>query len=233
MYERGNSYGYSWLWIVVVVVFIVVIFIVFYAASGSQSNPLFLNPRANIGKSDLLNLPNTVLPLALGKTPLRNCNLKCPKLDRRPIFENLQTAEEAQKIVVFPQCELLKASVRLCGSNEVDKVKTTGKGKGYIYIDSSKEVVSYNIHIKHLSSSIEAVHFHLGGRDANGPILKDLVIVESKDAEYYHLKGVWTPNDENQPLTQENLDALLAGEVYVNIHTVKYANGEIRDQLHF
>jgi hypothetical protein len=230
MYEHGNN---SWLWVVVIVVFIVVLVIVFYAASDSQKNPLFLGPSAGVGRAQLLNLPNTILPLTLGQTPLKN--VKCPVQLRTPIFQALQTEEEASKSVIFPS-KCLKGSVRLSGEQEVPPVKTKGKGKGYVIVDSEGEKVYYDIRVKNLSSEIDesiGVHFHLGARGENGPILKDLVVVESSGCKFVHLQGDWTPEDATQPLTQKDLDALLNGDVYVNVHTLNFPDGEVRGQVRF
>ena len=43
-------------------------------------------------------------------------------------------------------------------------------------------------------------------------------------------EGIWTAND-SQPLTDEIVDMIRSGEVYVNIHTTANPGGEIRGQL--
>ena len=152
-------------------------------------------------------------------------NLLAPVQVRRNVSNNNK--------VRFPP-ETVKAYVRLSGDQEVPPVKTSGKGKGHVVVDPLEKTVYYDIYAKKLSSDIDlniGVHFHRGERGVNGPVLKDLNIEESDDCRYYRFKGKWTPKDTNQPLTQEDLDDLLSGRVYVNVHTEKYSNGEIRGQV--
>ena len=135
--------------------------------------------------------------------------------------------------VHFPP-ETVKASVRLSGDQEVPPVKTSGKGKGHVVIDPCDKAVYYDIYAKKLSSDIDldvGVHFHRGERGVNGPVLKDLNVEESDDCRYYRFKGKWTSRDSKQPLTQRDLDDLLSGRVYVNVHTENYPDGEIRGQV--
>ena len=135
------------------------------------------------------------------------------------------------KKVTFPP-ESVVASVHLSGDQEVPPVKTCGKGKGTVLVNSETKEVEYDIYVKKLSSDIDldvGVHFHRGERGENGPILKALNI-EKRDGKY-RFKGVWSPKDASQPLTQKDLDDLLSGRVYANVHTTKYPNGEVRGQV--
>lgn len=135
--------------------------------------------------------------------------------------------------VRFPP-ENVSASVRLSGDQEVPPVKTHGKGKGKVVVDSDSKEVYYDIHVKKLSSDIDkdiGVHFHVGDRGENGPIIKTLNIERSEDCKYYRFSGKWTSSDSTEPLTQQDLDDLLSGKVYVNVHTLNYPDGEIRGQV--
>lgn len=139
-------------------------------------------------------------------------------------------AAKAKK-VTFPP-ESVVASVHLSGDQEVPPVRTCGKGKGTVLINSETKEVEYDIYVKKLSSEIDldvGVHFHRGERGENGPVLKNLNI-EKSDSKY-RFRGTWSPSDASQPLTQKDLDDLLSGRVYVNVHTLKYADGEVRGQV--
>lgn len=144
-----------------------------------------------------------------------------------------RTAAEVAAGVQFPP-ESVYASVRLSGDQEVPPVRTSGKGKGKVVIDSEKEEVHYDIQVKRLSSDIDrdiGVHFHQGERGENGPVLKTLNIEDSDKCKHYRFKGTWSSKDATEPLTQKDLDDLLSGRVYVNIHTLKYPDGEVRGQV--
>jgi len=151
----------------------------------------------------------------------------------QPLPRRVAAASASNNAVRFPP-EAVKASVRLSGDQEVPPVKTSGKGKGHVVIDPQERAVHYDIYAKKLSSDIDlniGVHFHRGDRGVNGPVLKSLNIDESDDCRYYRFKGKWTPRDTTQPLTQQDLDDLLSGRVYVNVHTEKHSEGEIRGQV--
>jgi len=45
------------------------------------------------------------------------------------------------------------------------------------------------------------------------------------------IQGDWSYADLGQPLTDSDVENLLAGRMYVNIHTEQFPNGEIRGQL--
>jgi len=154
-----------------------------------------------------------------------NAPLLAPRR-RRIISSNAQGIQ-------FPP-ENVSASVRLSGDQEVPPVKTHGKGKGKVVVDSDSREVYYDIHVKKLSSDIDkdiGVHFHVGDRGENGPIIKTLNIERSEDGKYYRFSGTWSSSDSNEALTQQDLDDLLSGKVYVNVHTIKYPDGEIRGQV--
>lgn len=73
---------------------------------------------------------------------------------------------------------------------------------------------------------ITAAHFHVGGPDCNGPIVKRIEINPyTGDAI-----GCWTCND-CEPLTPDLVCKLKNGEIYVNVHTCGMPNGEIRGQV--
>jgi len=151
----------------------------------------------------------------------------------QPRPRRVASAAASRSNVRFPP-EIVKASVKLSGDQEVPPVKTSGKGKGHVLINPRDRAVYYDIYAKKLSSDIDldiGVHFHRGERGVNGPVLKNLNIDESDDCRYYRFKGKWTPEDATQPLTQKDLDNLLSGRVYVNVHTEKFPDGEIRGQV--
>jgi len=135
------------------------------------------------------------------------------------------------KKVTFPP-ESVMASVHLNGDQEVPPVRTSGKGKGTVLINSETKEVEYDIYVKKLPSEIDldvGVYFRRGERGENGPVLKKLNI-EKSDSKY-RFRGTWSPSDTVQPLTQKDLDDLLSGRVHVNVHTLKHADGEVRGQV--
>ena len=69
-----------------------------------------------------------------------------------------------------------------------------------------------------------AAHFHAGSAGEAGSVIKTITF-DGNSAE-----GIWTSGDA-QPLTDDIVDMIRSGGVYVNIHTSANPGGEIRGQL--
>ncbi len=82
--------------------------------------------------------------------------------------------------------------------------------------------LQYDITLRNISGAvISMAHFHHGDVGVSGPVLEPI----SFNAATLRATGTWTD------LTAEERDLLLAGDVYVNVHTNAYPNGEIRGQV--
>jgi hypothetical protein len=224
-YENSNN---SW-YVIMVIVIIIIVIIVIFAVYTHNSNPFFINPGVGLNLPQLQTLTNILFPAVLRKCPMAN---KVHSILRPSVLQSIQTQEEASKPVRFP-IDSFKGAVYLSGDQVVPPVKTKGKGKGYVVIDSDSEVVHYSVHIKKLSSDLLTAQLQEGERGENGRVLKTLRIVEDEGCKYYKLEGEWSSSDSRQPLTQANLDALLNGRAYINIATEKHPQGEIRGQVRF
>ena len=69
-------------------------------------------------------------------------------------------------------------------------------------------------------------HFHNEAVGVNGGVVRGIF----DDFVGNTASGIWTSTDA-QPLTDELIAELLAGNIYVNIHTTANPGGEIRGQL--
>lgn len=109
----------------------------------------------------------------------------------------------------------------LSGANEVPPVTTDASGRAAVTLDAA----GMEIVLRATTTGVDdatAAHIHQGAAGVNGPVIFPL----SQSAVNL---GIWTlPPTE---LTQEQYDALLAGELYVNVHTPAYPGGEIRGQI--
>jgi hypothetical protein len=63
-------------------------------------------------------------------------------------------------------------------------------------------------------------HIHQGAKGVNGPVIIPL----AKNGDTYTVP-------EGKKLTQAQMDALKAGNLYVNVHSNEYKGGEVRAQL--
>lgn len=110
------------------------------------------------------------------------------------------------------------ASLTLRGSEEVPPVNTSAIGSGRIMVHSDRSV-SGSVSTSGLNAM--AAHIHQGARGQNGPVVVGLV--KNGDNSWAVPAGA--------RLTEAQYDTYRAGNMYVNVHTAAYKDGEIRGQL--
>ena len=110
-------------------------------------------------------------------------------------------------------------SAVMTGDFEVPQVVTDGKGLGIFQLNHAKTSVNIKVLFRGLSSDVTGAHIHHAAAGSNGPVIFDLDLLLNGNT----IEGTWEPG--------ANLDALLAGELYINVHTVNNPGGEIRGQI--
>jgi CHRD domain len=110
---------------------------------------------------------------------------------------------------------MFKADLK--GSTEVPPTDSAATGHADVTLDTDAKKLSWKLTYSGLTGDATAAHFH--GPAAPGenapPVIDISKMIENGTAD----------------LTDVQLDALQAGKWYVNIHTAKYPNGEIRGQV--
>lgn len=120
--------------------------------------------------------------------------------------------------------------VTMDGSQENPAVTTGGQGTGYAVLDGERNDLRYRFTYHGLSGPLTAGgHFHTGTRGRNGPLVKAIALAGEPAAGT--LDGNWAAGAATQPLTDALVDSLIAGAIYVNLHTAANPGGEIRGQL--
>lgn len=94
-------------------------------------------------------------------------------------------------------------------------------GHGDFVLDRATLTLSWTITFKDLSTPITAAHIHGPQR----PGTNAGILIDVGD------KGLKSPLKDSFVLNEGLLEYLLAGRLYVNIHTTKYKDGELRGQL--
>jgi hypothetical protein len=110
----------------------------------------------------------------------------------------------------------------MAGAFEVPAVNTQGIGLSSIVLTSNLLKMQYKIVVTNLTGPITNAHIHYGAFGRNGGIAAPLAFTAGSNV----LTGTID-------VTQQILDSLVAGKLYVNIHTGINSGGEIRGQLDF
>lgn len=106
----------------------------------------------------------------------------------------------------------------LLGIREVPPVVTAASGTGSFVLTSTG--LRYDITLRNISGSlITGAHFHPGATGVEGSAIETITF------SGLHATGTW------EGLTASERDMILDGNIYVNVHTVAYPDGEIRGQV--
>src|SRR5438067_12515460 len=107
--------------------------------------------------------------------------------------------------------------VSLTGAEEVPAASTQAKGSGSFRI-AEDGTVTGSVTTEGMQGTM--AHIHQAGKGQNGPVIVPL----TKNGDTYSVP-------EGRKLTPAQLDALKAGNLYVNVHSAQHKGGEIRAQL--
>ena len=107
----------------------------------------------------------------------------------------------------------------LKGTSQVPPIDSAATGKAEVTYDDASKMLTWTITYSGLSGNATAAHFH--GPAKEGENAGPMVPITQLDSP---MKGSAT-------LTEDQSQALTGGKMYVNVHTAKYPDGEIRGQL--
>ena len=107
--------------------------------------------------------------------------------------------------------------VSLTGAEEVPPVTVTGSGSGSFRV-AEDGTITGSVTTKDVQGTM--AHIHRGAKGQNGPVIVPL----DKNGDTYSVPA-------GRKLTPAQMDALKAGNLYVNVHSDRHKGGEIRAQL--
>jgi hypothetical protein len=121
----------------------------------------------------------------------------------------------------------------MTGVNEVPPVNTTASGSATFV--HNQTVIDYDLSVSDLYNAT-AAHIHQGSAGVNGPIVVTLYrTADPSPGLFGGYTGNITSSMLEGPLRGQQLSALVDllsnGQAYVNAHTIKNPNGEIRGQV--
>jgi hypothetical protein len=115
----------------------------------------------------------------------------------------------------FAETMMFKADLK--GASEVLPAQSSGEGNMMLTLDTEKKTVAWKTTYTGLSGNATAAHFH-------GPAAPDENAGPAVDISGKIEEG-------SAPVSDDQIKDLQAGKWYLNIHTAKYPDGEIRGQL--
>lgn len=117
----------------------------------------------------------------------------------------------------------LKAALNIGQEKPVPKGTKLGAA-GSFTATVSGTTITWTLTYKNLSGPAMAAHIHTGARGVNGGVLIGLCGTSTTPACTSGMHGTATA-------TADQLKSIMAGKTYVNVHTTKNPNGEIRGQI--
>jgi hypothetical protein len=126
------------------------------------------------------------------------------------------------------------------GAQEVPAADTLARGNAVFQVSKDGTEISYKLIVANIEN-VTMAHIHLAPAGVNGPV----VVWLYPDAPPAQLipgrfsgvlaEGVITEADLVGPLAgmtlQDLIDAMAAGNTYINVHTSQYPGGEVRGQI--
>lgn len=115
--------------------------------------------------------------------------------------------------------DMMNFKATLNAASGVPPTDSKGTGEAKIAFDTASKELTWSVTFAGLSGDATAAHFH-GPADATataGPVVP--------------IPGVASPMEGKATLTDAQAADLQAGKWYVNVHTAKYPDGEIRGQV--
>jgi hypothetical protein len=135
--------------------------------------------------------------------------------------------------------DLLAEGVRfhsvLSGGSEVPATDSaaTGSLSGRLTGTPGQYVFTFDLAYSGLTSDLLDAHLHYGidppGTDPRGQ--EGPVVFPIEDIDAGHATATWRSEDRPFPLTDSLVDSLFDGELYLNVHTRQFSDGEIRGQI--
>jgi hypothetical protein len=121
----------------------------------------------------------------------------------------------------------------MTGANEVPPVNSTASGIATFV--NNQTFIGFDLAVSDLFNAT-AAHIHSGQNGTNGPIVVTLYnTTDPSPGLFGGYSGNITSSMLEGPLANQELSALVdlmnSRQSYVNIHTIKNKNGEIRDQI--
>lgn len=133
--------------------------------------------------------------------------------------------------------QTVRLTAVLSGSNETPNIIVTGAtGTAEVFVNLATQEVRYTVQVFNLPSGATGGHFHVGGPGAGGPVVVDLAPPANVSNDFTLRGSATAANlrvraDQGIRSWEDFIQALVGGQIYVNIHSAVNPGGETRGQL--
>lgn len=117
--------------------------------------------------------------------------------------------------------EVIALKAELTAQAEVPPNPSQARGAAELSLDTQSRNLAWTIHFAGMSAPLSAAHFHGPATTAGNAGI--LVPIDAGKGQ--------SPLTGFATLTQPQIDEVLAGRWYINLHTRTYPGGEIRGQV--
>jgi len=129
----------------------------------------------------------------------------------------------------------MQYSANLEGSQQVPPVSTPARGQARFRVNDDNTQISYRLNVKNIQRFFQS-HIHLGRRGTNGPVVAPMFnSTPGITVSDVQIMGTITRGDLTGPMEGRTIadlvDEMNAGNTYVNVHTERHPDGEIRGQI--
>jgi hypothetical protein len=124
-------------------------------------------------------------------------------------------------------------SASLSGSDHTPPITTDATGTFAATVDLATGAISYTLTVPSITAAT-AAHIHLGAAGESGPVVVPLFAAADGSVDSIDVSSTAGAADLVGPFAGDPLGfvtALLAGNLYVNVHTMANPPGEIRGQI--
>jgi hypothetical protein len=134
------------------------------------------------------------------------------------------------------QAQTINFTAALHGGNENPGVSTGAVGTGTVSLNLATQVVTYRIDVYNMPVGTTASHFHVGAPGVNGPVVVNFTVPAGISNDYA-ISGTASASDLTARAAQginsweDFIQALLLGNIYMNVHSTANGGGEIRGQV--
>ena len=134
------------------------------------------------------------------------------------------------------QAQTVNFTAALHGGNEVPGVLTGAVGTGTVSVNLATQVVTYRIDVYNMPVGTTASHFHVGAPGVAGPVVVNFTVAAGISNDF-SISGTASATDliargaQGINSWEDFLQALMLGNVYMNVHSTNNPGGEIRGQV--